>query len=290
MSPSALSQGAEPARQPLRTLQIQAEQVRLLACNVNLGVSVTVVAVAVLGSLQWAVVPHRIILFWGLYMYAVSLGRYLLGRRYRRNRPTPAETNTWNRAFTIVTAMVGTGWAAAGVLLYPKADLAHQIYLVFVLGGMMLGAASLLAARREAFLVFLLPSGLAPALRLVLEGNETHLAMGLLAAVFTVATLVTTNRIHLTILSSLKLRFENQDLVEDLQRAKSEAEALNERLEALVQARTAELLRSTEQLRAEIRSANRSKRSCCALANSNPWGCWRAASPTTSITFSLSSK
>ena len=75
--------------------------------------------------------------------------------------------------------------------------------------------------------------------------------MGLLAAVFTVATLVTAWRLHSTIVSSLNLQFENHDLLQDLQAAKNHADALNEQLEIRVQERTAELQQSTEQLRAE---------------------------------------
>ena len=69
--------------------------------------------------------------------------------------------------------------------------------------------------------------------------------MGLLAGLFTLATLITTSGIHLTIVSSLNLQFENHDLVEDLQAAKNHAEALNEQLEVRVQERTAELHQST---------------------------------------------
>ena len=36
----------------------------------------------------------------------------------------------------------------------------NEVLLVFVIGGVMLGSASLLAARPEAFLTFLLPTGL----------------------------------------------------------------------------------------------------------------------------------
>jgi two-component system cell cycle sensor histidine kinase/response regulator CckA len=118
---------------------------------------------------------------------------------------------------------------------------------------MMLGAASLLAPLPEAFLAFMLPTGVAPAVRFMAQGDEAHIAMGLLAGLFVAATLITTKRIHLTIVSSLGLRFENQDLVEDLQVAKSHAEALNEQLEIRVQERTAELQQSTERLRSEIR-------------------------------------
>jgi signal transduction histidine kinase/ActR/RegA family two-component response regulator len=116
---------------------------------------------------------------------------------------------------------------------------------------MMLGAASLLAPRSEAFLAFLIPTGFAPAARLMFQSDEAHLAMGLLAVLFTVALIVTTRRFYLTIVSSLNLQFENQGLVEGLQKAKSNVEALNEQLEARVHERTAELQRSTERLLAE---------------------------------------
>ena len=77
--------------------------------------------------------------------------------------------------------------------------------------------------------------------------------MGLLVIVFTVATVTTTWRFYRTIESSLKLGFENQDLVEDLQIAKNQTEALNQQLELRVQERTAELQPATERLRAEIK-------------------------------------
>src|SRR5262249_36491646 len=127
----------------------------------------------------------------------------------------------------------------------------------FVVGGMMLGAASLLAPRPEAFLAFLVPSGLAPAVQFLLQGDQTHVAMGILAIVFTTAVLITTGRIYQTVDDSLRLRFENRDLVENLRSAKRETESLNQALELRVQERTAELTQSTEQLRAEI--ANREK-------------------------------
>jgi hypothetical protein len=74
-----------------------------------------------------------------------------------------------------------------------------------------------LAPRTETFLAFLLPAGISPTVRFIVQGDETHIAMGLLGGLFVAATLITTRRIHLTIVSALKLKFENQDLVEDLQ-------------------------------------------------------------------------
>ena len=43
-----------------------------------------------------------------------------------------------------------------------NAELANQLFLVFVLGGMMLGGSALLAPRPEAFVIFLTVTGMAP--------------------------------------------------------------------------------------------------------------------------------
>ena len=252
MAPSSSPAESAYERLKSRKRQILAAQIRLLYGNTNVGVGVTLVASPILGRLQWGVVPHLIILCWCTSMILVSVARFALGRRYWRIAPSSQGTARWGTAFAVGAGLAGAGWGAAGILLYPEAHLTNQVFLVFVLGGMMLGAASILAPRPAAFLAFMIPAGFAPAVLLLLQGDEAHLAMGLLASLFTFALLVTTRRLHLTLVSSLNLQFENQDLVEDLQAAKSEAEALNERLEVRVQERTAELRSSTEQLRAEI--------------------------------------
>jgi signal transduction histidine kinase len=157
----------------------------------------------------------------------------------------------------VSVGLAGIGWGAAGIILYQETYLTHQVFLVFVLGGMMLGAAALLAPRPEAFLAFLIPTGSGPAVRLFLQGDNLHIGMGLLAAVFTFATVIMTGRIYRTIDSSLRLQFQNRDLLEELQAAKSKTEALNQVLEFKVQERTAELRDSNEQLRHQIAQRER---------------------------------
>jgi signal transduction histidine kinase/ActR/RegA family two-component response regulator len=232
--------------------QLLPAQLRLLYANANLGVVINILAASVLSGLQWGVVARPLVFGWWVYIVLVSVARYALARHYWHSSPAPIDSNKWRTVFTAGVALTGAGWGAAGILLYPAAHLTNQVFLVFVLGGMMLGASSVLAPRPEAFLTFLLPAGLIPAIRLFLERDETHAAMGLLAAVFTLATLIITRRIYRTIESSLRLQLENHELVENLRTAHQETVALNYALERRVQERTAELRKSTEQLQAEI--------------------------------------
>jgi signal transduction histidine kinase len=232
--------------------QLLAAQLRLLFGNANLGVVVNIVAAAILGALQWGIVSRPKIVAWCLYIALVSMARYAFARRYWQASESATEVSRWRTVFTVGVALAGVGWGAAGILLYPADHLTNQVFLFFVLGGMMLGASSVLAPRPEAFLTFLIPAGLIPAARLFLDGDKTHLAMGLLASLFTLASLITTRRLYRMVDSSLRLQFENRDLVEDLRTANRETEALNQALELRVEERTAELHTSTEQLRAEI--------------------------------------
>ena len=130
---------AAGARRDTSKRQILAAQVQLLYRNAGVGVAVTLVAATVLGRLQWEVVPHLVILGWCSYMGLVSAARFILERRYWRTASSNSETNWWRTAFTLGAGLAGAGWGGAGILLYPNAQLANQVFLIFILGGMMLG-------------------------------------------------------------------------------------------------------------------------------------------------------
>jgi len=222
MTPSSAMSGAVGEQADSRSQEILASQIRLLYDNANEAVYVNIVAATLLGYLTWGVVPNHVVIAWWSYMLLVSTARYALAHQFRRHSRRHVEIGKWQAAFTTGTALAGAGWGGAGIFLYSEAAVLNQVFLLFVLGGMMLGAASVLAARPEAYLAFLIPTGLLPAARLILHGDQLHIAMGLLAGVFTLATLVTTGRIYRTIESTLRLHFENRDLVSDLQAAKSQ--------------------------------------------------------------------
>jgi signal transduction histidine kinase/ActR/RegA family two-component response regulator len=229
-----------------RQQQVRAAQIGLLYGNAITGILVTIVVAPLLAYVQSDVIPHVVVSAWLLYMLLISAARFVLVRLYWRASPSATESSRWAVAFAVGAGLAAVGWGAAGIVLYPAAQSMKQIFPVFVLGGMMLGGASLLAARPEAYVVFLLPTGLLPAIRLASDGDQEHLMMGLLGAVFTLAILTTTWRFSLAIESSLQFRFENQDLVESLQTAKNQAEALNRHLELRVRERTARLLEADQ--------------------------------------------
>jgi signal transduction histidine kinase/ActR/RegA family two-component response regulator len=225
-----------------RQRQVHAAETRLLYENATTGITVTIVIASVLAYAHWDLGPRVGISAWLAYTLLVAIARFVIVQRYWRAAPTDAENGRWNAAFVAGAGLAAAGWGVGAILLYPSARPMNEILVVFAIGGLMLGAASLLAARPEAYLTFLLPTGFLTSLRLASLGDEDHLMMGFLGAVFTVATVVTTWRFHLAIESSFRLRFDNDDLIESLQSAKNDAEALNRELELRVRDRTAKLM------------------------------------------------
>ncbi len=244
--PGANVPAGPPPREDQRQRQVRAAETRLLYENASTGVLATIVIALLLAYAQRLVISRPVIFVWLVYMLLISAARFLIARRYRRRSPSDAESAHWTAAFVIGVAAAAAGWAAAAILLYSPAIPAHETFLVFVVGGVMLGGASLLAARLSAFLTFLLPTGLVTAFRVAALGDQDHLMMGFLCVLFTAATVATTWRFHRVIESSLNLGFHNHDLIERLQTAKAHVDDLNRELEFRVSDRTAKLVEADQ--------------------------------------------
>ena len=229
-----------------RQRQVRAAETRLLYENAGTGIVATIVIGSLLAFAQWVVISPYVVSAWWLYMLLVSAVRFALLRQYQGASPGDTDDRRWNLAFVYGAAAAAAGWSAAAIFLYTAARPMNETFLVFVIGGVMLGGASLLAARPEAFLTFLIPTGLLTALRLAAVGGREHLMMGFLTALFTLATVATTWRFYRMIESSLELRVDNHDLIESLQTAKNQAEALNRDLELRVDDRTAKLVEADQ--------------------------------------------
>src|SRR5262245_47348487 len=173
---TSLSSRAEDRRQQ----QIQAAETRLLYENATTGSVVTIVIASVLAYAHWDITSHFIVLTWLIYMLLTSAARFVIVRQYWRASVTDVESGRWKTVFMVSVALAAAGWGLGAIMLYPSGRQMSEILLVFAVGGVMLGGASTLAARPEAFLTFLLPTGLLTSLRIASVGDERHVIMGLL--------------------------------------------------------------------------------------------------------------
>src|SRR5690606_31873877 len=102
----------------------------------------------------------------------------LLWYQFKNASRHPQDSHRWGRRFLGGTLASGVLWGATGVLLFPESSISHQIFLAFVLGGMIAGATAVHAALQEAFLSYALPTLTPLLVRFFLLEDEHHMAMG----------------------------------------------------------------------------------------------------------------
>jgi signal transduction histidine kinase/ActR/RegA family two-component response regulator len=256
-----------------RTEIVHAEQIRLLYANAPAGFVATVLNAVLLALSQWPVIALPHLVSWLTSMLALTALRAVVVWRFRHCSPAPPAMRRWGTLFGLGALGSGLGWGSAGVWLFPVASLTHQVFLAFVVGGMIAGAVGLLAARMRVFLSFVCPAAMPIIVRLLAQGDTLSRTMGGMAGLFLMVFIFTAWKLHCIILTSLHLRFNNNELVSTVTAEKARLEHLNtkltaeiterqraeaalrttqEALEVRVQARTAELATTLAQLQIEM--------------------------------------
>jgi signal transduction histidine kinase/CheY-like chemotaxis protein len=214
-----------------------AEQVNQVYGIEPVGMAATAVNATILAYVQWNAISRPILIGWLIAIFSVTAFRSWINFRFRRAPVKPQEAVRWGRIFRAELLLAGLAWGAAGILLFFGVDSAHQIFTAFVLGGMVAGAAALYSPLKTAFSFFALPILIPIFLGSALQGGIIHHSMAMMMLVFGISMWFTSKRVQSTTWTSIRLRFENRDLVGTLSRAVEETQATNENLEAEVAVR-----------------------------------------------------
>jgi signal transduction histidine kinase len=239
-----------------RARQIAAELTRLVYAQVPVAFAVTV-----LNAMLLVFVLRQVVDFFPLFLWWTAVGNIALVRlglmyRYRRAAPSAETVHRWQTLFTLGAIVAGCGWGATSIFLFPEESLAHQLFLAFVLGGMVIGAVASMAAIKSAYVGFVLPTTLPLIMRFFVEGGELFVVMGVLSTIFVAGILAMAVQFHAAIRKSLEFRFERRDLLQN----QEVLQQSNEDLDRRVQERTAELTAANVALQAEISEHERAER------------------------------
>ena len=222
--------------------RVYAEQVRQLYRLSRPSYLGTLINSSILVFALWGIVSGTLLGAWLCAMFLVTGARYLLYRAHRGTNPPDQEARLWARRFVMGTGAAGVLWGVAGSVLYPASSLPHQFLVIFLIGGMMLAAMVVLAPLRQAFLTYVLPAFIPLIATVFVQGTTLHIFMGVLIVVLLGVVLGTSPILAQTIRESLRVKFENSALIEQLSQANRE---LSERIGA--QQKAEEVLRQTSQ-------------------------------------------
>ncbi len=227
-------------KQPDHSAALLAEQVKLLYQQAPKALIVTLIIAAAFTFIFWNLVAKVWLVSWLAAIYLLTFSRFLLIRTYFQSEPTIVESPTWGRRFLISTLLSGVLWGIAGSIFFVSGSLMHQLFLAYLLGGMVAGAMATLSSYKWAFLAFSVPVVLPFTYQVITHESDIHLILALTYLLFVFAMGSISQRLYQTVSDSLKFRFDNFDLLKRLIQAKEQLEQrVTERTEALTLANDA---------------------------------------------------
>lgn len=239
--------------------RLYCDQVQRLLGQTVTGVSATLIAAIVLSLALWSLSPDTRIIWWLFSLIAVVLIRVFI-QFYLQKTATTVGNVIGRRNYVLISlAVTGGVWGVSGVVLFPHSNMIHQVFLVYVLGGMVAGSAGLFASLKSAYYCFSIPTVCPVIINMFLMGNAIHYAMGAMLLIFWSIMTITAMRLNIEIVETFNLKYENLELISDLEKEVRDRKAAEERLitknqeiEAIVDERTAELMDVNKKLLTEI--------------------------------------
>jgi two-component system, sensor histidine kinase and response regulator len=230
-----IAQQTPQSADPDRDRRTQADLVRLLYDQAPSGLAITSVnGFLVALGVSWVASPAAA---WSWYagLILVLAARTLLVVRYRRF-PDAFQAEVWSRRFSLGAVATGLAWGLSPMLL-PDDQLAYQVFLGFVIAGMVAGAVTSLSPNLWCYRAYLLAALVPFGLRLALFDDRLAHAFLLTVSLFGLFMWKNARNYRDTLRRSLELGHANLDLVEDLTRERDRISLLNRELEREVQER-----------------------------------------------------
>ncbi len=190
--------------------------------------------------LMWSLSPHRYLLFWLTLMFLLHSAEMVTWITDREETRNVAECRSWSRHFFIFALVIGMMWGFGTLFFFPH-ELLMQVLLVCVMLGLAAAATTMNSLHQPSFYSYLLGLMLPLTFRVMVEQDETHIALGSMMLLFLLVMLSSGHFLSKFILLSLRQRFENESLAQQLA-------AMNDDLELKVKERTAQLQRKTDEV------------------------------------------
>ncbi|MDH0746005.1 EAL domain-containing protein [Pseudomonas sp. GD03842] len=180
--------------------------------------------------LLWS--PERYVLvgIWVGWLSALVCLRILQVAAFRAASSDRQADPVWKRTFLAGACVSGLTLSTAALVLVPTESFVQQAWVFGLIGAATLSASVAYAASIPAFLTFAVPCLLPPVVYLFWSGDIRLRGWGWLGLILLLALIVVAAQVNRVIQRGLMRRFQNLALIEHLQQAQANSEALNREL------------------------------------------------------------
>ncbi|MET0794705.1 MAG: hybrid sensor histidine kinase/response regulator [Polyangiaceae bacterium] len=232
-----------------RELEIRTECVRTLYKQIPNSMAAALGVTAYLVITLWRHAPHALLGYFLLLQGASQVHRLAVLRAYRHSTLTVDNSERWARRYTLYMLGAGLVWGAAGVLFLRPQNPIAQVFTMCGLYGISGGAVSGNAYHPPALRAFVMPIFGIVFVRLLGMGSAEYVALGTASLFYMLILLLFCRVQNKSVTESMQIRFENADLVAELQLQKASAEAAKLRAEQADLAKSRFLAAASHDLR-----------------------------------------
>jgi len=202
------------------------EKIRLLRAQLPFVLIAVVFVATGIAIIFWNVVDTWILVSWVGMQYGFSLLRWWLSVRFDQANLRDDEVRRWGWIFATTSGISGCLWGGAAFLFILPDNPFYLISLVMIILGMAAGAMPSLSAYLPAYAFYVIPALISLSWSLTGIGDQGYI-LAILTLVFLGVNLMFARNVHRSLVQSLRLRFENLTLVEQLREQKAIAEQAN---------------------------------------------------------------
>ncbi len=206
------------------------EQTRHLYRQNALGFAGSGLCALMIAVLFWEQGNRGYLALWLAALVLVFIARVILQARFRKSSPKGPEVRAWQHRYFWIVGLTGAVWGSIALLLVRDPTLVLHLFVGFVFGGLIAGAVGIYSACFSAFAAFSLPAGIPIAAAFMSHGDRLRVAMGILSTLFLILMTIVVKRLSERFKEILALKFENTELIHELQSEIEVRRAAEERL------------------------------------------------------------
>ncbi len=195
------------------------EQVRLAVRQVPAMQWAACIVALVLCYAVRDIIPFARTIVWLLMMTVIAAGRFVMYHQFSKVIATPFDGVYWKNVYLLLAFLSGIIWGLSALLIFPAGN--PGLISLFVLVVASLSAATTIShsSLKLGPAAWAGPAMLFYAVRCAQEGGETEKIIALLIIIYLVTIIYYSFTHHSTVTSSLSLKFENLELLEEVRKA-----------------------------------------------------------------------
>ncbi len=212
-----------------REIYVEIERTKILVGNLFTSMPSTLVNSTILAIILWDIVPKPHLVIWCLTNICFVMVRYVVIGVYRRGYKQE-DYLLWQRVLLLSFIIAGLLFGSAGFFFINTHQLTYMVFLYFIVGGMVAGSLGSYHNNLSMFFSYSITVFFIPTAILFTLGTDITTAMAILGLIFFTIMSINAKKMNTDLRAFLVLGYDNNLLMEQLNKEKLNTETLNQEL------------------------------------------------------------